>query len=300
MDRAENAATVRLVALRWFVAGLVLLTAAFALPLYHWARLAMAVDLHSHTILIPFVSGYLIWQRREQLPGPGPDGRWWGGGLALVATIFAWLAWNGSEASEPQDRLALQIGAYVLAGVGVAWACFGLAFMKAILFPTCFLVFILPVPQGLENMLEVFLQGLSADASNVLFWMFGETYLRDGQVFVFPGLTIRVAQECSGIRSSLVLFILSWLAANQFLHTPWRRVLLVMSVLPLGIIRNAFRVYVITALTLHYDPTIIDSPLHHRGGPIFFALSLIPFVGLVWLLRWNERSSAKGRTMDSP
>lgn len=31
---------------------------------------------------------------------------------------------------------------------------------------------------------------------------------------------------------------------------------------------------------------MIDSSIHHRGGPIFFALSLIPlFLLLVWLRR---------------
>jgi hypothetical protein len=41
-------------------------------------------------------------------------------------------------------------------------------------------------------------------------------------------------------------------------------------------------------LTVHQDPSWISSPLHHRGGPIFFALSLIPFFAALWLLRKSE------------
>ena len=34
---------------------------------------------------------------------------------------------------------------------------------------------------------------------------------------------------------------------------------------------------------------MIDSTIHHRGGPFFFALSLIPQFLLLWWLRRQER-----------
>jgi exosortase C (VPDSG-CTERM-specific) len=274
-----------------FAAGAILLTLSFALPLYDWARLAMSVDLHSHMILIPMISGYLVWQKRGRLP-LGCKSAWWMvlmfgvGALGLVGAVWQWGA-----GLEPQDTLALTIGAYVLALVGLGFACFGRETMRILAFPSFMLVFMIPIPSGLEVALERFLQRFSADAAHLLFWMFGETYLRDGQVFLLPGLTIRVAQECSGIRSSLVLFILSLLAAHVILRSKWHRALLVLSVVPLGILRNGVRVYVITSLTLHVDPGIIDSPLHHQGGPLFFALSLIPFAALLWFLRRREQRS---------
>jgi hypothetical protein len=36
---------------------------------------------------------------------------------------------------------------------------------------------------------------------------------------------------------------------------------------------------------------MIDSPIHHQGGPLFFALSLIPFFLLLLFLRKSERFS---------
>jgi hypothetical protein len=33
---------------------------------------------------------------------------------------------------------------------------------------------------------------------------------------------------------------------------------------------------------------MIDSPIHHRGGPVFFVLSLIPLFLLLWWLRRGE------------
>ena len=119
--------------------------------------------------------------------------------------------------------------------------------------------------------------------------------LRDGTVFQLPGIVIEVAQECSGIRSSWVLFITSVLASYLFLKSPWRRAVLVAFVIPLGILRNGFRILVIGLLCVHVGPQMIHSIIHHQGGPLFFALSLIPLFLLLWWLRRGEKSEAKGQ-----
>ena len=52
--------------------GLVLTTAGlllcFSLPLYDLVQLATQNELDSHILLIPFISGYLVWLRRRSLP----------------------------------------------------------------------------------------------------------------------------------------------------------------------------------------------------------------------------------------
>ena len=99
-----------------------------------------------------------------------------------------------------------------------------------------------------------------------------------------------MAEECSGIRSSWVLFITSLLASQLFLRSPWRRIILVAFVIPLAIARNGFRILVIGLLCVHVGPHMIDSFIHHRGGPIFFVLSLIPlFVLLSWFRRQEQQ-----------
>jgi exosortase/archaeosortase family protein len=113
-------------------------------------------------------------------------------------------------------------------------------------------------------------------------------FLRAGQIFQLPNITLEVAQECSGIRSSLVLFITSILAANLFLNTTWRRLALVAIVIPLGILRNGFRILVIGLLCVHVGPQMIHSVIHRRGGPLFFVLSLVPLLLFLWLLHKGD------------
>ena len=75
--------------------------------------------------------------------------------------------------------------------------------------------------------------------------------VRDGTVFALPGIVIQVAQECSGIHSSWVLFITSVLASHLFLRTRWRRFVLVAFAIPLAVLRNGFRILVIGLLCVH-------------------------------------------------
>jgi exosortase C (VPDSG-CTERM-specific) len=165
----------------------------------------------------------------------------------------------------------------------------GAKWMTSAAFPISFLVFMIPLPDAAVYWLERASVLASADASALLFKVTGTPLLRDGQVFALPGIVLQVAQECSGIRSSWVLFITSLLASHLFLESPWRRLILVAFVIPLGIVRNGFRILVIGLLCVHIGPHMIDSIIHRRGGPLFFLLSLVPLFSLLWWLRRQEQ-----------
>jgi hypothetical protein len=59
-------------------------------------------------------------------------------------------------------------------------------------------------------------------------------------------------------------------------------------VIPLGILRNGFRILVIGLLCVNVGPQMIQSLIHRRGGPVFFMLSLIPFFLVMWWLRKGD------------
>jgi hypothetical protein len=42
-------------------------------------------------------------------------------------------------------------------------------------------------------------------------------------------------------------------------------------------------------LCTEYGPEMIHSPIHHRGGPVFFAISLIPLFLLLFVFRRMNR-----------
>ncbi|HEY9175267.1 MAG TPA: exosortase/archaeosortase family protein [Verrucomicrobiae bacterium] len=277
--------------LRGFGLFVIALCLVFINPLLVLLRFAYETEMYSHILLIPVVSGYLIWQRRKEVfPPPASSPA-----MAAIPLVLGLLAVNAFFILS--GRKALAADCDWLALTIFAWFCFlqagalfllGASFLRAFAFPAAFLIFMVPMPTFMLNGLEVFLQHASAEAAALLYAITGQTVFREGLVFRLPGLTIQVAQECSGVRSTFVLFITSLVAAQWFLRTTVARAILVLAVLPLAILRNAFRIAVISMLTVHVDSRIIDSPLHHRGGPIFFALSLVPFFALLWWLRRRE------------
>jgi exosortase C (VPDSG-CTERM-specific) len=267
----------------------VLLMLLFLQPLTRLMLYAAHSDLNSHILLVPFVAGYLLYIQRRRLPAVYASSL--GGAITVggvgIAALAAGIAWRGSlSINDGLTLMALAFVSFVAAG---GFLFLGSKWMTAAAFPVAFLIFMVPLPDAAVDWLEKASMLASAEAAALYFNLTGTPLARYGTVFELPGIVIRVAQECSGIRSSWVLLITSLLASHVFLRTRWRRIVLVAFVIPLGILRNGFRILVIGLLCVHIGPHMIDSPIHHRGGSLFFALSLVPLFLLLWWLRRQEQ-----------
>jgi exosortase C (VPDSG-CTERM-specific) len=272
-----------------------LLCVVFLQPLISLIRVAQKDEMSSHILLIPFICGYLVWIRRKELPldwVAAPVGCLAGFFAGCSCVVAAWfLTKNGWHPPGNDHLMLIMVGFYFLF-VSACCAFLGRTLTLALTFPLCMLIFIIPLPHFFIDGSEIVLQHASAWAAHLLFQISGTPVFQEGLVFSLPGLSLRVAQECSGVRSSLVLLITSLLASNLYLRTPWKRVLLVAFTLPLGILRNAFRIFSLAMLSIHVDPAIMDGALHHKGGPIFFAISLLPFFGLLIVLTRSDSKKA--------
>jgi len=280
----------RRTSLRYFILFGVVLTALFAKWLAHLAVYVARSNLHSYILLVPIVSAYLFYDRRDRLPRSYKSSPL----LALISLLVSVTAlFFAMTTSTPaiDDYLTLVALSFVCLLAAGGFAFLGRHWMAAAAFPFTFLLFIVPLSSTIVDGLETASKLASTEAANLFFNLTGTPVLRDGTIFQLPNITIQVGQECSGIRSSLVLVITSLVAANLFLKSPWRRAVLVVFVIPLGILRNGFRVWTIATLCIQYGPQMIHSVIHRRGGPFFFVLSLIPLFLLLWWLRRGEQKS---------
>jgi exosortase C (VPDSG-CTERM-specific) len=270
-----------------YVAAVTLL---FAQPLTRLVAYALNDQLHSHIPLVPLIAGYLLYiqpQRSIAAYRGSPAFTLMFSGVG-VAALAASVAFRGTLTVN--DHLALTTFSYVNFIVAGGFLFLGARWMALAAFPVAFLIFMVPLPDAATDWLERASVLASAEAAAWFFKMTGTPLVRDGTVFAIPGIVLKVAHECSGLHSSWVLFITSLLASHIFLDSPWRRIVLVAFVVPLGILRNGFRILVIGLLCVHIGPEMIDSVIHHRGGPIFFVLSLGPLFLLLW---WLERSEGR-------
>jgi exosortase C (VPDSG-CTERM-specific) len=269
----------------WMV-WIVLATLAFIPNLIAVVRHAAGSGLLSYIPLVPVVSGYLLYVRRATL---NTSYRSSFVGTVVLGTMGAAVLVAGVSLRSSlslNDYLALMTLAYVSFIAAGGFLFLGAKWMSSAAFPMAFLIFMVPLPDAAVHALETASVLGSADVSAFLFRITGTPLVREGTVFLLPGIVLEIAEECSGINSSWVLFITSLVASNLFLTSPWRRLVLVLFVFPLAIVRNGIRILTIGLLCVHIGPHMIHSYIHRRGGPIFFALSLIPlFLLLVWLRR---------------
>lgn len=282
----------------WTVAALAL---CFAVPLVRLARFAVQEDLYSHIFLIPVISGYLVWSRRQQLEADSEPLRSWAAWLlagGFVVVVGYGIAVGSLVALSEADSLALTTLAFLLFFYGLCCWFWGRNTLQPIVFPLAFLVFVVPFPTLVRDGVDAFFQHASAPTAGAMLTLTGTSFVRDGLRFRLEGMMdfpIDVAPECSGIHSSMVLFLASLLAGHLFLHTRWKQALLVLVVIPLSILRNGFRIFVLLRLCVHFGPRMLDTSLHHQGGPLFFAAALVPFFLLLVVLRKSDRGMMDGK-----
>lgn len=267
--------------LRLFAIGSIILIAAFSVTLLELARYCLREDLFSYILLIPFVTAFLIsccWPELELTHTPAKGAA---AGLGALAAVFLTLSFFHADI----DALALRVLSFVCGWIAIASWALGGRFMRGIVFPSAFLLVMTPLPPALVELIEHGLQHASAEVSAWMFPLADIPFFRTGLTFQLPNVSIQVAPECSGIRSSLVLFITSLVAGKLLLDRPWQRAALTLLVIPLGIFRNAFRIVTLGWLCTHYGPEMIHSPIHHRGGPVFFAISLLPLLAMLVIFR---------------
>jgi exosortase C (VPDSG-CTERM-specific) len=285
--KASQESRIRRLGLFCFI---LLLVAIFGKSLVVFVGFAANSELHSYIVLVPLVSAYLFYIRRHELSGRFNASFEWALFPLLIGIASIIIRWRIPNLSQ-NDYFSLTMLALVCLVTAGCFLFLGRAWMWAAAFPFSFLVFLIPMPETMSSGLETASKFASAEVANLLFNITNTPVFRNGPVFQLQNITIEVAQECSGIRSSWILLITSLLASNLFLKTTWRRAILVCFVVPLAIVRNGFRIFVIASLCIHFGPQMIHSIIHRRGGPLFFLLSLIPFFVLLEWLRRRESLS---------
>jgi exosortase len=266
---------------------LMVVTAVNASALSAWFRFSRGDSTASHLVLIPLVTLVLIFQDRKSIfaeiqwaPAAGVSVVL-AGAVLMVASRYARPFPGGDSLTWAASAIAiLWFGGFLL--------FFGWQAVRAALFPLLFLAFMIPFPQALLNGATQFLKTGSAETVAALFALTGTPYFREGFVFSLPNVVIEVADECSGIRSSIALLLTSLLASDMFLSKGWNKALLVLAAFPIAVLKNGIRIVSLTLLAIHVDPGFLAGQLHHEGGIVFFLLSLAILSPVLYVLRRFE------------
>lgn len=258
-------------------------------PLASDLGLALSSEAHSYILLIlPLSLSLIYFEPKLRFPPFAPE-RTVGGillsGALVLRACAEWNLWHFSASI----NLSVNMGALVVWWIGSVVLCFGLEFFRLLMFPICFLFLIVPLPDSAMTWVTTFLQQQSAQAASLLFGLVGVPVTQNGVVLSIPGLSIEVAQECSSIRSSTILVVLTLVLAQLFLRSSWRKILLVLAAVPLSIAKNAIRIFTIAQLGTRVNPSFLHGKLHEQGGVVFLGMAVMMVVVFLWMLRQSEK-----------
>jgi exosortase len=276
-----------------FLAGSVVV---FWTPLKNLINFSLAHEIGSHIFLVIPVSTYLIYLKQRQIFFNVRSGAIPATLLFATGTVLWLLSQKYANASQ-EDELSLRILALVMLWTSGFILFYGKrAFMQA-RFPLVFLLLLVPIPAPAIERITAFLQTGSADLSYGLFRLLTVPVFKQGFEIRLPSLNIEVAKECSGIRSSLILFITTLLIGQFALRSAWKKLLLILCVVPILIFKNAARIVALCLLSIYVDRGFLHGWLHTSGGILFYVLGLLTLIPIVMGLRKSERGKGADCTL---
>jgi exosortase len=250
-------------------------------------------EYYSHILLIPLVSGYFIYSGRKTIFADLKYSYAIGIPLLIIGGLLYILGWYQGYQLSQNDYTSLMTFSVLIFWMGDFILFYGRQAFRSAIFPLLFLVFMIPIPSVLMDRIIYCLLVGSNEVTYMLFGLIGIPFLRDGFTFHLPGMSIEVAKECSGIRSSLGLFITSILAGHLFLKSGWKKFILALFVFPITVLKNGIRIVTLSLLAIFVDKKFLtDSFLHHSGGFIFFIPALILLGLILWLLRRSNKNAS--------
>ena len=229
-------------------------------------------DMYSYAFLIPMISAYMVWIRREYICSIQIAPHYWGGIGAVLAGLLLLLV--GYRAGI-QVLCELSLIASI---AGLVLLLYGAKFFMALLFPIAYLLFMLPSWGFLTDHMQLPFQLFSARLGTAMAELVGvPVFLQDTYIFL-PNITLEVAKECSGLNYLIAVLALSTAAAHLYISGWSRRVVLVVGSMAIAMLANGMRVGLISLLSYYEISGDLHGPFHILQG---MAISLIGYVAIL-------------------
>ena len=227
---------------------------------------------YSHGFLVPFLSAYLVWERREKLLTMPVVPSIWGVGVLGFGLSMLFIGSIGAELYAQRTSLIVVLAGLVL-------LVLGREFLRVLMFPIVFLLFMVPLPAIVVNAVSFPLQLFAAKTATFCLFNFGIPVLREGNVIVLSGMTLEVAEACSGIRSLQALLALGTVYAYFSQRVMWKQWALVLLSIPIAIVANAFRVSGTGVLAHYFGIEAAEGFYHTFSGWLIFVIAFVMLLG---------------------
>ncbi|MCK4828667.1 exosortase/archaeosortase family protein [bacterium] len=244
---------------------------------------------NSHGILVPLISAYLVWQKRDELRRTTASVSGWGALILCISLVLYILSLAGAVTVVSRSMIVFSL-------IGLVLFNFGPAIFSIISFPLFYLLFMVPVPVSIYGIVAFPLQLFATKVSELLMHLVSIPVYRDGNMLYFAQTQLEVAEACSGLRSMTAFIMLSFIFAYMMKTRYWPRLTIILSAVPLAFFVNILRVTGTGILAHFYGSKIARGFLHEFSGLAVFAFGFVLLFGEYLLL---NRLNSKQPTVSS-
>jgi exosortase D (VPLPA-CTERM-specific) len=243
----------------------------------------MSQEEYSHGFIIPLITLYLLWRRRDALLASIGRPSWAGPTLILISGLMLIVG-------ELSAIFILAQTGFIICLMGLVLATGGASLLRVTALPVAFLAFAIPLPYFIDSILSWRLQLVSSELGVAFIRLFGIPVYLEGNVIDLGTYKLQVVEACSGLRYLYPLLSLGFLAAYMFKAPLWQRAVVFLSAIPITIMMNSFRIGVIGMLVDRYGTGMAEGALHFfEGWVIFMACAAVLAIEILVLARVTGR-----------
>jgi len=233
---------------------------------------------YSHGFLVPFVSLYVLWLKREKLlairPKPVAIGLWLLIAGLMIHVMSALLRVYFTSAFS---------SLLVISGLVLYFS--GKEMFEETLFAILFLIFMIPLPLiaivGITFKMKMF----AAVWANKIVNALGVRAVLDGSVIKMRTTHVVVEDVCSGLRSLISLLALGTIIAYLSKLVRWKKIIVFFAAGAMAVIANIVRIVFMALTSEIYGAKFTEGFLHTLSGLIVF---VVAFVGLMIVVKELE------------
>lgn len=260
---------------------------------YAWSQM----EDWGHTVLVPVISVYLLWQRREEL-GRARPAVFWPGFCAILLSLVSYVFFAVGVPNHLGQGLSV-----ILAIFGATLLLAGPEVMRFAFLPIAYLVFMITLPEMIMIKLTAPLQQIAAQGSHTLLNVVGITTEINGVVItIYPDdgkpIPLNVAEQCSGMRTLISFVALAGAVTLVASRRWWQRIAVMLCSIPVAVGVNVGRVALLGILSL-VNPDLASGQAHTFIGTLWLIPGFFLFLLIVWSLNRVVQDDEAGAAGES-
>ncbi|MDX2114163.1 MAG: exosortase/archaeosortase family protein [Planctomycetota bacterium] len=235
-----------------------------------------------HAYIVPLISGFYVWQRRDEIVRAGIEPFWPGLGVMLMGIVTYVYFLTG------YPNHMFQGFAMILALAGLSMLLLGPRVFPIMVFPLAYLGFAVTISEAIMLKITWGLKLLASQGAWALLNLIQvDTDINGNILNVYHGgevTPLNVADACAGMRMVVAFIALAVAVAFLSCRLWWQRIAVCLLAIPVALLMNIVRVAVLGVATL-FDADLAVGGAHTFIGTLLLIPAFFLFMGCVWLLK---------------